>query len=131
MGKVSKDDKIKLLEAKVSLLEAEVLLKDELLDFMQAGMDKLTEKVNELCEKAKYFDAIYDKSFKKSSEIIKSLTYERDGLLNALRAENDRYLKLLAESDECVRSRDELVVKVGKLESELKAIPAWIRKLFK
>ena len=29
MGKVSKDDKIKLLEAKVSLLEAEVLLKDE------------------------------------------------------------------------------------------------------
>ena len=28
MGKVSKDDKIKLLEAKVSLLEAEVLLKD-------------------------------------------------------------------------------------------------------
>ena len=33
MGKVSKDDKIKLLEAKVSLLEAEVLLKDELLDF--------------------------------------------------------------------------------------------------
>ena len=37
MGKVSKDDKIKLWEAKVSLLEAEVLLKDELLDFMQAG----------------------------------------------------------------------------------------------
>ena len=31
MGKISKDDKIKLLEAKVSLLEAEVLLKDELL----------------------------------------------------------------------------------------------------
>ena len=27
--------------------------------------------------------------------------------------------------------RDELVVKVSKLESEFKAIPAWIRKLFK
>ena len=63
MGKVSKDDKIKLLEAKVSLLEAEVLLKDESLDFMQAGIDELTEKVKELGEKAKYFDAIYDKAF--------------------------------------------------------------------
>ena len=81
MGKVSKDDKIKLLEARVSLLEAEVLLKDE--------------------------------------------------LLNALRTENERYLRLQEDSEECVRSRDELVVKVSKLESEFKAIPAWIRKLFK
>ena len=56
MGKVSKDDKIKLLESKVSLLEAEVLLKDELLDFMQAGIDELTEKVKELGGKAKYFE---------------------------------------------------------------------------
>ena len=40
----------------MSLLEAEVLLKDELLDFMQAGIDELTEKVKELGEKAKYFD---------------------------------------------------------------------------
>jgi len=131
MGKVSKDDKIKLLEAKVSLLEAEVLLKDELLDFMQAGIDELTEKVKELGEKAKYFDAIYDKALEKSSEIIKSLTYERDELLNALRTENERYLRLQEDSEECVRSRDELVVKVSKLESEFKAIPAWIRKFFK
>ena len=43
MGKVSKDDKIKLLEAKVSLLEAEALLKDELLDFMQALLSFKTE----------------------------------------------------------------------------------------
>ena len=40
------------------------LLKDELLDFMQAGIDELTEKVKELGEKAKYFDAIYDKALK-------------------------------------------------------------------
>ena len=91
----------------------------------------MTQKVKELGEKAKYFDAIYDKALEKASEIIKSLTYERDELLNALRTENERYLKLLADSEECVRSRDELVVKVSKLESEFKAIPAWIRKLFK
>ena len=39
-GKFSKQNKAKikkLLEAKVSLLEAEVLLKDELLDFMQSN----------------------------------------------------------------------------------------------
>ena len=42
-------------------------------------------KVKELGEKAKYFDAIYDKALEKASEIIKSLTYERDELLNALR----------------------------------------------
>ena len=48
---------------------------------MQAGIDELTEKVKELGEKAKYFDAIYDKALEKSSEIIKSLTYERDELL--------------------------------------------------
>ena len=66
----------------MSLLEAEVLLKDELLDFMQAGIDELTEKVKELGQKAKYFDAIYDKALEKASEIIKSLTYERDELLN-------------------------------------------------
>ena len=35
-------------------------------------------KVKELGEKAKYFDAIYDKALEKASEIIKSLTYERD-----------------------------------------------------
>ena len=68
----------------MSLLEAEVLLKDELLDFMQAGIDELTEKVKELGEKAKYFDAIYDKALEKASEIIKSLTYERDELLMRL-----------------------------------------------
>ena len=45
----------------------------------------MTEKVKELGEKAKYFDAIYDKALEKASEIIKSLTYERDELLNALR----------------------------------------------
>ena len=52
-------------------------------------------------------------------------------MLNALRDENERYLRLQEDSEECVRSRDELVVKVSKLESEFKAIPAWIRKFFK
>ena len=60
-------------------------------------------KVKELGEKAKYFDAIYDKALEKASEIIKSLTYEKDELLNELRTENERYLRLQEDSEECAK----------------------------